>query len=338
MHTLKHPSLARLIQSGFTLVEIMVGLAIGMLATLVILQVLSVYEAQKSTTTGTADAQTNGAIALYSITRDLQMAGYPLIPTSGSPLKCAAVTVLHPAISAIIPVEITNGTSDTIVVRYGASGMGGIPSEITAGPLGNAVTLDNNLGCIADDITLARDAAGTNCFISSASAVTGTQTVTLDDPTGAAVGGTLACMGTSWNEVTYRVNAGNLERRNSAVSPAFVPSVPGIVSIQAQYGISISATSNQVTQWVDATAPTWAVPTVDDRNRIKAVRIAVVARNAKKEAAVVTTALNSWTGTASSPAPAISLSGDDPDWGHYRYKVYETVIPLRNIIWSKGSL
>ena len=44
-------------QAGFSLVEIMVGLVIGLLATLVILQVFSVYEGQKRTTTGTADAR-----------------------------------------------------------------------------------------------------------------------------------------------------------------------------------------------------------------------------------------------------------------------------------------
>ena len=63
---------SRLRQAGFTLVEIMVGMVIGMLATIVILQVLSVFETQKRTTTGTADAQTNGSIALYNISREMQ--------------------------------------------------------------------------------------------------------------------------------------------------------------------------------------------------------------------------------------------------------------------------
>ena len=56
-HSLSH-------RSGFTLIEIMIGLVIGMLLTLVIIQVMSVFEAQTRTTSGTADAQTNGGIAL----------------------------------------------------------------------------------------------------------------------------------------------------------------------------------------------------------------------------------------------------------------------------------
>ena len=40
-------------QAGFSLVELMVGLVIGLMATLVIMQVFSTFEGQKRTTTGT---------------------------------------------------------------------------------------------------------------------------------------------------------------------------------------------------------------------------------------------------------------------------------------------
>ncbi len=62
------------------------------------------------------------------------------------------------------------------------------------------------------------------------------------------------------------------------------PSVVGVVNLQAQYGVSTSATSNQIIQWVDPTG-TWdpATITAANRNRIKALRISVIARNAKIE-------------------------------------------------------
>jgi type IV pilus assembly protein PilW len=47
--------------AGFSLVEIMVGLAIGMLAVIVILQVFALSEGRKRTTTSGGDAQSNGA-------------------------------------------------------------------------------------------------------------------------------------------------------------------------------------------------------------------------------------------------------------------------------------
>lgn len=321
----------------------MVGLTIGMFTTLVILQVMSVFEAQKRTTTGTADAQTNGGIALYTIGRELQMAGYPLLPVANSPLECTTLTFGATGITSISPVTITDGgaaAGDTITLRYGTSLMGGVPAQITAmgAPTANDATVGTNLGCQANDITLITN--GATCAMSSATAVTGTTTVTLANTTAAINGANLACLGT-WNEIAYTVNNGNLQR-------AGVDSVAGIVNIQAQYGTSATANSNQVTQWVDASGATWAAPTVADRNRIKAIRIAVVARNAKMETGAVTTACSSltaaaptglcaWAGSVGSPAPAIDLS-NDPNWANYRYRVFETIIPLRNVIWSKDTL
>jgi len=63
---------------GFGLVEIMVGLVIGMITSLIVFQVFEVTERQKRTATGGADAQTNGAYALYMMERDIRMAGFGL--------------------------------------------------------------------------------------------------------------------------------------------------------------------------------------------------------------------------------------------------------------------
>lgn len=339
-------------QAGFTLVEIMVGLAIGMLATLVIMQVFSVFEAQKRVTTGTADAQTNGGIALYNIGRELRMAGYPLMPIDDSSLECTTLTFGATGIGGISPVTITDGAaaaSDTITLRYGDSPTGGVPTVITAmgAPTASDATVDNNFGCQLNDIAIITN--GTTCAMTSVTALSVASaipaTITLQNTTAAIAGANLSCLGT-WNEIIYAVNNGNLER---TVAPgAAIPSVAGIVNLQAQYGVSAAANSNQVTQWVDATGGTWAAPAVADRNRIKAVRIAVVARNPKIESAAVTAACSSitaaaptglcaWAGSASSPAPTIDMSAD-PDWLRYRYRVFETILPLRNVIWSRDTL
>ena len=139
-------------QAGFTLVELMVGLGIGMLATVVIIQVISVFEAQRRTTTGTADAQTNGGIALYTIARELQMAGYPLLPVTDSALECTTLTVngVADTPNRLSPVTIADGVaaagvnaSDTITIRYGSAPMGGVPYQINA----MAVATVNPQGC-----------------------------------------------------------------------------------------------------------------------------------------------------------------------------------------------
>ena len=71
MHTLQHP---RAHQTGFTLVELMVGLALALITTVIVAQVMWAAEGNRRTTTQGSDAQVNGALALYTLQRDLQMA------------------------------------------------------------------------------------------------------------------------------------------------------------------------------------------------------------------------------------------------------------------------
>lgn len=325
-------------QSGFTLVEIMVGLVIGLLATMIIIQVLSVYEGQKRSTTGSADAQTNGSIALFNIVRETQLAGYPLMPTANSPLECTTLTFGATGITSIDPISITDAASDSITLRYGSSAMGGIPTPIfiPGAPTANDVTVGNTLGCEVNDIAFITN--GTTCAMTSVTAISAPiAAITLQNTTAAVANGNLACLG-RWNVITYEVINGNLVRDiTPAVAGDGTPLVAGIVNIQAQYGISANAKSNQIVDWVDATG-IWVAPTLANRNRIKALRIAVIARNEKKETIDVTNAITTWTGSASSPAPTVNLTAADADWKRYRYRVYETVIPLRNVIWSRETL
>ena len=362
-------------QAGFTLMELMVGMTIGMIATIVIVQVMNVFEAQKRTTTGTADAQTNGGIALYMIARELQQAGYPMFPGSDTALSCTTITYGGSGITSISPINITevaavagvSPATDSITIRYGSTSTTGTNAGATPGVqtaittlTGSAATVGSNLGCQYSATMSNTDATmintGATCAMSTVSAAPSAAgvvpiTVTLANTTGAVPNANLACLG-PWNEVTYSVNAatGNLERttRINGISTAAVPSVVGIVNIQAQYGISATANSNAVTSWVDASGATWTAPTVANRNRIKAIRIAVVARNAKVEQSAVTTACSStsaanptglctWDGSAFA-APALDLSPGNTNWAKYRYRVFETIVPLRNVIWSKDTL
>lgn len=309
----------------------MVGLAIGMLATLVIMQVISMFEAQKRVTTGSVDAQTNGSIALFNIVRELSLAGYPLMPVENSPLECTTVTFGTTGITSITPVTLTNGISDTITLRYGDSAMGGIPTTINAmgAPNPGDATVSNNLGCATGNIALI--SSGSTCALTAVTAVSPASdvpaTISLSETTNATAGANISCLG-NWNEINFAINNNNLEREGT-------PIVAGIVNIQAQYGVSNSANTNQVSLWVEPDALN--IANISERNRVKAIRLAVVARNQKMEAADVTTAVSAWTGSASSPAPTVDLS-TDADWQRYRYRVFETIIPLRNVIWAKDTL
>jgi type IV pilus assembly protein PilW len=345
---------SRSYQAGFSLVELMVGMTIGLLATLVIMQVMSGFEIQKRVTTGSADAQTNGSIALYDLGRELKMAGYGLLPVTDSALECTSTTIDSQAENAtnrnslkLSPVTIIDGNSDTIIIRSGNSPAGGIPTPIGAvGIPANNITLDTNLGCATGDRTLIMSKGGI-CAMSKANAVSTTvlTSITQQDTAGVTIGANLACLG-NWSENSYAVSNGNLTLNGTT------PVMEGIVNLQAQYGISATPGSNLIIQWVDATG-IWDAGsiTVANRNRIKAVRVAVVARNSKKEvnnvteicdpAATPPTGLCSWDPTTSqltnSPAPVIDLSFTDVDWQKYRYRVFDSIIPLQNMIWAGKS-
>jgi type IV pilus assembly protein PilW len=339
-------------QSGFTLVELMVGLVIGLMATLVIMQTLSAFEGQKRTTTGTADAQVNGSIALYNIQRQVQMAGYglPIFDANAlqnnSPLKCNPSTIDDDANNAtakveIFPISIADGGaagSDTITVRtFPTSTSGGLPVNVVT-VAGSILGVDNNLGCSQNDIALV--VRGTTCYAgkvstTNANLVLDTTHITLTGPDVASMSSParLSCLG-SINTIAFAINANNELTQNGT------PVISDVVSLQAQYGISANSTSNVITQWVDATVATgFATPTIANRNRIRAIRVAVVARNGLLEKTNVTSvAPIAWdpasaNPTIASPAPAIDLTGN-AQWQQYRYRVYETIIPLRNLTWS----
>src|SRR2546428_8334843 len=69
-HPLRNPA-----PRGFSMVELMVAMLIGLLGMIIIFQVFEVSEGIKRTTTSGGDAQQNGAIALYVMERDLRNAG-----------------------------------------------------------------------------------------------------------------------------------------------------------------------------------------------------------------------------------------------------------------------
>jgi type IV pilus assembly protein PilW len=126
----------------------------------------------------------------------------------------------------------------------------------------------------------------------------------------------------------------------------------GIINLQAQYGIAADQ-SQQVVQWVNPTAAAgWDNPTpkaavfgatsLNRLQNIKAVRIALLARSVQYEkpnpatglceatTAKMVAAWPQWNGVATFATPTVPAN-----WNCYKYKVFETIVPLRNIIWAQ---
>jgi type IV pilus assembly protein PilW len=125
---------------------------------------------------------------------------------------------------------------------------------------------------------------------------------------------------------------------------AFFGVSEGVIDMKAQYGYDANA-DNQVSdaEWTKAVPPDWT--------RVRAVRVALLVRSrefAKPRAASdadaptyrLTTApawsggtfvMKNVDGTADADIP-----GSPNNWRYYRYRVYEKVIPLRNMIWGQS--
>ncbi|HZW11984.1 MAG TPA: PilW family protein [Noviherbaspirillum sp.] len=115
--------------SGFSLVEIMVGLTVGLVTVLVVMQVMEVAESRKRATTSGSDAVVNAALGLYTIERDGKNAGYGMTTVRNS-VGCQIKYKYGSSAEAnfsLTPVEISDdaaGGPDTI--KFMASNKNGV--------------------------------------------------------------------------------------------------------------------------------------------------------------------------------------------------------------------
>jgi type IV pilus assembly protein PilW len=352
---------------GMSLVELLVASAIGIIASLAIFQVFAVFEGQKRTTTSGGEAQTSGTLALYTIERDVRQGGYGFNTPDlvGCTLQGWDEAAGAPRLpSTLVPALITQGAGstpgvagapDSIAVAYGNGDALPAPVNIQINSLGitdDFIKIVNALyGFLPGDQVVIAE-GGKPCTLAVVSQIppaTGDNT-RLNLQSGTYVnpysGGTLptrynnpAGLGTAYttNGKVYNLGGGatnkvysvqNAQLMVQAVGAPAVPIFDNIVQVQAQYGKDL--TNDGVVDVFDEVTPVnsaeWAA--------VLAIRIAVVARSGlyeKEEVSPPTIRL--WEDSVNPPTttgPVWTLTADER---HYRYKVFQTVIPLRNMIW-----
>lgn len=394
----------RVRERGLGLIEILVGLVIGMLAIIVIGQVSAEFEGQKRTSTGGSDAQTNGVVAMMTLGGEMRMAGFgltsPGLQHNDGTLMCPLGTNIYyngsvvsnpgagPLDGGIIaPVRIIDGlagASDQILVARSDAEFGVLSGTVRTAiaPLTNVVQVDSNLGYSQPGQLFVIGATdGTKVctlFQLSKSATANANkwelefAATVDTPyntanpsaafasfpayeagdkvvnmgyRGATGSGLSADRGFMYRRYlvinNYLVVA---DQSESPVTTAYTaanttPLVDQIVSIQAQYGIA-AVGSQTVTQWVEPNG-IWDASSLSaaNINRIKAIRFAIVARSGQYEKPdssgnpVSPATITLWTEMnpmLDDPAPVFTV----PDQ-NYRYKVFTTIVPMKNVIWGR---
>ena len=395
-------------QGGLSLVEILVGVLIGMIGIVVIFQVLAVSENQKRNTTGGAEAQGSGALALFSLEEDAQLAGYGIGLSGPDPIGCMVAARDATRSGQVLdfrlyPVEIVQGggndsdgvanpnpIADEIRVLYGNSSFFVTTRSFTAST-GTSKTMDSggragfNLGdkvvfagtgaspqCVLAQITCRpADPAGPACTSGASDPL-----MVEHDPAAAAypfndgtiLGAFAPTSGFAFNlgqaprrDVFRVTTAADVQGPNRLIvtdktfsNGPDVELAAGIVNLQAEYGIDAN-TDNLIedSEWTTATP----APGAGWLN-VRAIRIAVLARSEQWDKSASASDPSScspnpqWTsgasgalqltnftmtnvdGTADSYADCSESPPSPNNWRRYRYRVYETVVPLRNMIWG----
>lgn len=351
---------------GISLIELMIGMTIGLIALLVMMQTFSASNAHKSNTVSGADATTAGHIAMTLIERELLNAGAGLTAT-----PCEEIRVLGSGgVNTIsnLPVTIEQDTdadtptalrsrSDRITIRYSGSSFGSAstpvgmempnPSVNTRGKLdigfrnGDFIMLqEEGKPCVILQLTDDPKVLGNGTWQfkhqSSGSTYnpTGKEKNFFPDSKYSENLARIVHMGSgileSRFDLNYRSSGGPAPNSDLQLTPIRLATAGttnaiarNVVALRAQYGWWDSTTK---TVSFSSTVKAGAGP-----NDLAAVRVGIVVRASQRD--------------PSYTAPAdiklfeydnpitISLSGDEL---RYRYRSYETVVPLRNTLWNRN--
>jgi type IV pilus assembly protein PilW len=375
---------------GFSLLELMVGVAIGLVGIVAIFQVLTTWDSRRRSTTAGSDAQISGVIGLFQMEKSLKLAGlgFSTLPRAifGCPVAAYNAGFVPTNFSfPLVPLSIAQGTdgqTDSITVLSGNSNFvsGGVlfkastkTTKATAAnagfQLGDLVvvapqTVVGALNCWLVEINDRSDPTFVSLGHSSASTYvsdyTGTSTTPrYNDPANDSdtLGvGNLYNLGPSPALEVWTIQqptAGSMRNASKLIKTNLLTNLTtevmdGVINLQALYGVDGS----------DATTPDgiisdaeWTATAPADWSRLLAVKVAILTRSQQFEKDYGATVVPSWfagstatnfamfniDGTAgAAPFTASSnprSSGDPNDWRSYRYRVYEKVIPLRNVIW-----
>jgi type IV pilus assembly protein PilW len=167
-------------QRGFSLIELMIAVAIGLVVTLAATGILIRSESGKRTTVSTNDINQTGAYLSYTLDRALRSAGSGYTQKWAQAFGCAlhaqhSGSTMLPRPSAwpapfaslpmnpvLAPVVIYAGASqagsDVLAVMTGNAGFGESPPTVTPGSVtATSMNLRNTLGLRGDDLVLVYD-------------------------------------------------------------------------------------------------------------------------------------------------------------------------------------
>ena len=383
MRTRSYPNVklcAHLGSAGFTLIEVMVGLALSMLSMLVIVQLFSMSDARKRATTGAAEAQQTANVSLYQVMRTVRLAGAGLAqannvwgcpiqafrgssatqilpPTAAfaaAPSAFVNVYTLYPTVRAIplliLPAAAPDTISDVIVVIAGNGETGQAELQILGQPVVSSLAVQRLNGVKALDMILVTvPSTIANCVIGQVDSTLNATSSPNTLPLGGTGANYTATGLASFNTAAVPLHLGATPMftmfgidSNNALSQFDLLNLTGtatsivadnVVDMRARYGVVAANGSGPIT-WQAPNAAPWDVASLtagtttarDLIDRIRAIRIAIVFRGT--EPVRDDSPPTSYVMFPDASPITVSISAANQP---YRYQVYDTIIPLRNI-------
>lgn len=351
-------------QRGLSLIEVLVGVAVGMIGILVVFQTMAVWTKHNQTTGSGSEAQITGTLAMYNVERDIKQAGYGYARAASTVMGCGVMAKGNSMSFPLAPVRIASSPAapDAIDVLYGNS-----PHFVTQEEFTESTPTSKKLkrrgGFRAGDLIVvasndAASAASASCILVEVTNASLADGVTIEHRTGAydsfyrgpgasavfnssasapafATGGTIYNLGPRPQYNRWNVASGVLQRTELIHGGAAFSIGENVADFKAQYGVDLNGDQQiGVAEW-SANPPA-------DWSRVLAVRVAVLIRGQQFEKdADAASGVPRWTGGAfvmrnvDGATDSYSATDVDPNnWRYYRYRVYERTIPLRNMVWG----
>lgn len=390
---------------GFGLVEIMVGLVIGLIAVLVIYQIYNVAEGFKRNTTAAGEAQMAGLFSTFVLGMEAANGGAAMALSAPDLGSCADTGNIATSFRPI-PILITDGgaasTPDSFVVTYSMATTLVSPAMFNFDAnADDAYQVQSPGGFHVGDLIVAvakPGSVGSDCPTSVVTAVgapglrvppplindvptevadvtithTGTGSGALLKGDGRPGLSTLFNMGPCAKVQRVRYDVSNnvlratplLDTNGANCGKPADPAVPNplasnIVNMKVEYGIdSVADPLGLLDTWVQATnaggngdwtpATMLAAP-ITQINQVKAIRIGIIVQSEQFDKELAGFTGGDYVGgaynwvlfdcpTHNAACPG-RLTGTIPAQvspaGNWRFRKYETIIPLRNEIWNK---
>lgn len=347
---------------GMTLVELMVAMTVSLLVTLAVYQTFAAAEGYRRSASAGGNAAVNGTIATATLQREARMAGFGInsLPTLGCRVLAydEGVAPARQFEFALAPLRIVQGVgsaADTLEFVYSNTDAVPAPVRLTQALPSAAANfhVDNAFGIVAGQLLIVAE-PGRDCTLAQA-----TNTPSLEAPgkqdlivhgsgmyrtafgTMAAarynkpgglgpnytLGAVIFPIGALPTVARYYVTGETLVVDQVLQGNVAMPVADGVVQLQAQYGRDTNG-DGTVDVWDEitpASANDWAT--------IVALRFAFVTRSELPErpdpasgACDTTTQPPQWSGGA------LDVSAR-ADWRCFRYRVFESTVSLRNMIW-----